>query len=47
MQSEEFINAFLNKGRMRTLVEQIAVYLVTDERIGVLGAMSEAVKHNG
>jgi glucokinase len=44
MQSEEFINAYLNKGRMRTLVEQIAVYLVTNERIGVLGAMSEAVK---
>lgn len=44
MQSEDFINAYLNKGRMRTLVEQIAVYLVTDERIGVLGALSEAVK---
>lgn len=44
MQSEEFINAYLNKGRMRKLVEQIAVYLVTNERIGVLGAMSEAVK---
>lgn len=44
MQSEDFINAYLNKGRMRTLVEQIAVYLVTDERIGVLGALSETVK---
>lgn len=44
MQSEEFINAYLNKGRMRALVEQIAVYLVTNERIGVLGAMAEAVK---
>ncbi len=44
MQSEEFINAYLNKGRMRTLVEQIAVYLVTNERVGVLGAMSEAIK---
>lgn len=44
MQSEDFIDAYLNKGRMRTLVEQIAVYLVTNERIGVLGAMSEAVK---
>lgn len=44
MQSEEFINAYLNKGRMRALVEQIAVYLVTNERIGVLGAMSGAVK---
>ena len=44
MQSEDFINAYLNKGRMRTLVEQVAVYLVTDERIGVLGALSETVK---
>jgi len=44
MQSEDFINAYLNKGRMRTLVEQIAVYLVTNERIGVLGVMSEAAR---
>ena len=44
MQSEEFINAYLNKGRMRALVEQIAVYLVTNERVGLLGAMSEAIK---
>ena len=44
MQSEEFIDAYLNKGRMRALVEQIAVYLVTNERVGVLGAMSEAIK---
>lgn len=44
MQSDEFINAYLNKGRMRSLVEQIAVYLVINERVGVLGAMSEAIK---
>jgi glucokinase len=44
MQSKSFINAYLNKGRMSTLVEQIPVYLVTNERIGVLGAMSEAAK---
>ena len=44
MQSEDFINAYLNKGRMRALVEQIAVYLVTNERVGVLGAISEAIK---
>ncbi len=44
MQSEEFIYAYLDKGRMRTLVEQIAVYLVTNERVGVLGAMSEAMR---
>lgn len=44
MQSEEFITAYLNKGRMRELVEQIAVYLVTNERVGVLGVLSEAIK---
>ena len=44
MQSEEFINAYLDKGRMSALVEKIAVYLVTNERIGVLGAMSETMK---
>lgn len=44
MQSREFLEAYLNKGRMRTLSEQIPVYLVTNERIGVLGAMSEAIK---
>lgn len=44
MQSEAFINAYLNKGRMHAVVEKIAVYLVTNERIGVLGALSEAVK---
>lgn len=44
MQSDEFMNAFLNKGRMSPLVEQIAVYLVTNESIGVHGAMSETLK---
>lgn len=44
MQSEDFINAYLNKGRMRALVEQVTVYLVTNERVGVLGVMSEAIK---
>ena len=44
MQSEAFICAYLNKGRMSALVEQIAVYLVTNERVGVLGAISEAIK---
>lgn len=44
MQSEEFIEAYLNKGRMQALAEQITVYLVTNERVGVLGAMSEATK---
>ena len=44
MQSEDFISAYLNKGRMREQVKQIPVYLVTNEHVGVLGAMSEAIK---
>jgi len=44
MQSKEFINGYLNKGRMRSLVEKIAVYLVTNERVGMLGALSETMK---
>lgn len=44
MQSDEFIKAYRNKGRMSALVSQIGVYLVTNERVGVLGALSEAVK---
>lgn len=44
LRSDDFINAYLGKGRMRELVEQIAVYLVTNDRVGVLGAMSEAFR---
>jgi len=44
MQSADFIDACLNKGRMRPLVERTAVFLVTNERVGVIGAMAEAVK---
>lgn len=44
IQSDEFLTAYLSKGRMSTLVEQIAVYLVTNESIGVHGAMSETLK---
>ena len=43
MQSKQFIDAYLNKGRMRALVGEIPVYLVTNERIGILGALSQAV----
>lgn len=50
MQSDTFIDAYLNKGRMRQLVEKIPVYVVTNERVGMLGAMSEAIteviRHN-
>jgi glucokinase len=44
MRSADFIGAYFNKGRMRPLVERTAVFLVTNERVGVIGAMAEAVK---
>lgn len=44
MQSADFTSAYFNKGRMRPLVERTAVFLVTNERVGVIGAMAEAVK---
>jgi len=44
MQSEDFIQAYLNKGRMQQVVEQVAVLLVSNERVGVIGALSEAVE---
>ncbi len=47
MKSDGFISAYLNKGRMRTLAEQTSVYLVTNERVGVIGAISEAAKLAG
>ena len=47
MKSDDFISAYLDKGRMRTLAEQTSVYLVTNERVGVIGAISEAVKQAG
>ncbi len=44
MQSDDFIQAYLNKGRMQQVVEQVAVLLVSNESVGVIGALSEAVK---
>ena len=44
MCSEDFTNAYLFKGRMQHVVERVAVSLVTNERVGVIGAISEAVR---
>lgn len=40
--SPAFINAYLSKGRMSNLVETIQVTLVTNESVGVLGAIAAA-----
>jgi glucokinase len=47
MKSDDFMSAYLNKGRMRALAQQTSVYLVINERVGVIGAISEAVKQAG
>ncbi len=47
MKSQEFISAYSDKGRMRALAEQTSVHLVTNERVGVMGAVAEAVKQAG
>ena len=47
MKSDDFISAYLEKGRMRTLTERTSVHLVTNERVGVIGAISQAVKQAG
>ena len=44
MESEHFLNAFRDKGRMKGVVEQVSVRLVTNEKVGVLGAVAEAVR---
>ncbi len=44
MRSEDFIKAYLYKGRMQRVAEQTAVFLVTNENVGVMGAVSEALK---
>jgi glucokinase len=46
MQSSRFINAYLEKGRMRKVVQTITVNLVTNERTGVIGALSRAVNNS-
>lgn len=47
MRSDDFISAFLYKGRMQALAEKTSVYLVTNERVGVIGAISEAARWAG
>ncbi len=44
MRSADFSQAYLNKGRMRPLASSISVNLITNERIGVIGALRYAVQ---
>ena len=38
MQSGSFINAMVDKGRMRALLERIPVYVILNEQVGLIGA---------
>ncbi len=42
MTQPRFIHAFLNKGRMKKIVETFPIYLVVNESVGLLGAIRHA-----
>ncbi len=44
MQSDDFISAYLAKGRMEAVAKKIPVNIVNDDRVGVIGALSHAVQ---
>jgi len=45
MQKPIFIQAFLEKGRMKKVVKNMPIYLITDDALGLKGAM-QAAKNN-
>ena len=44
MQSQIFLSAYLHKGRILTLVQDTPLYLITNERLGLQGALSVAMQ---
>lgn len=46
MMSSRFIEAFLDKGRMKSILQQVPIYLVVNEQLGLLGALALAKKHH-
>lgn len=47
MQSSHFIQSAFDKGRMRKLVEQTPIYLVTNQRLGLQGVMQAGISATG
>lgn len=45
LRSGIFMNAFLDKGRMRPVLEAMPVRVVTNDRVGLLGAARHALEH--
>lgn len=46
LQSERFLQACLAKGRLSDLVQQIPIYLITNTRLGLQGALLAALQHS-
>jgi len=44
MTDGRFLRAFLNKGRMSRLLQQIPIYIITNQEVGLLGAALRAAK---
>ena len=44
MKKPNFINAFLNKGRMKRLLQQIPVQVILNDRTAILGAAAYAMQ---
>ena len=47
MQTGSFINAMVDKGRMRALLERIPVYVILNEQVGLIGAALCAARLQG
>ena len=46
LQTERFLAACFDKGRMAGLVQQIPIYLITNTRLGLQGALATALYHH-
>ena len=46
LQSERFLHACFAKGRLGRLVQQIPIYLITNTRLGLQGALLAATQHS-
>lgn len=45
LQAQRFLDACFDKGRMAGLVQQMPIYLITNTRLGLQGAMAAAMHH--
>jgi glucokinase len=46
LQTQRFLDACFDKGRMAALVRQMPIYLITNTRLGLQGALAAAMHHS-